>query len=82
MQTATIRFKTHYLCPGQWFVVVIYIDTGLTRTYCVKQWGVNARPCVADYIMTVWIWAGNYISFTIAADLIRLHMPGVKKSHV
>ena len=32
--------------------------------------------------MTVWILAGNYISFTIAAGLIRLHMPGVKKSHV
>ena len=32
------------------------------------------------YNMTVWILAGNYISFTIAAGLIRLHMPGVKKS--
>ena len=34
------------------------------------------------YNMTVWILAGNYISFTIAAGLIRLHMPGVKKSRV
>ena len=34
------------------------------------------------YNMTVWIWAGNYISFTIAVGLIRLHMPSVKKSHV
>ena len=33
------------------------------------------------YNMTVWILAGNYISFTIAG-LIRLHMPGVKKSRV
>ena len=32
--------------------------------------------------ITVWILAGNYISFTIAAGLIRLHMPGVKKSRV
>ena len=32
--------------------------------------------------MTVWILAGNYISFAIAAGLIRLHMPGVKKSRV
>ena len=32
--------------------------------------------------MTVWILAGNYISFTITAGLIRLHMPGVKKSRV
>ena len=35
-----------------------------------------------DYNMTVWILAGNYIRFTIAAGLIRLHMPGVKKSRV
>ena len=34
------------------------------------------------YNMTLWILAGNYISFTIAAGLIRLHMPGVKKSRV
>ena len=32
--------------------------------------------------MTVWILAGNYISFAITAGLIRLHMPGVKKSRV
>ena len=37
---------------------------------------------VGDYNMTVWILVGNYISFTIAAGLIRLHMPGVKKSRV
>ena len=37
---------------------------------------------VVNYNMTVWILAGNYISFTIAAGLIRLHMPGVKKSRV
>ena len=37
---------------------------------------------IHDYNMTVWILAGNYISFTIAAGLIRLHMPGVKKSRV
>ena len=34
------------------------------------------------YTMTVWILAGNYISFTTAAGLIRLHMPGVKKYRV
>ena len=34
------------------------------------------------HYMTVWILAGNYISFTIAAGLMRLHMPGVKKSRV
>ena len=37
---------------------------------------------VEYYNMTVWILAGNYISFTIAAGLIKLHMPGVKKSRV
>ena len=37
---------------------------------------------MGDYNMIVWILAGNYISFTIAAGLIRLHMPCVKKSRV
>ena len=37
---------------------------------------------VLYYNMIVWILAGNYISFTIAAGLIRLHMSGVKKSRV
>ena len=32
--------------------------------------------------MTDWILAGNCMSFTIAAGLIRLHMRGVKKSRV
>ena len=40
------------------------------------------RSRVTNYNMTVWILAGNYTSFTIAAGLIRLHMPGVKKSRV
>ena len=42
----------------------------------------NCRSVIYYYNMTVWIWAGNNISFTIAAGLIRLHMPGVKKSRV
>ena len=41
-----------------------------------------AQVSMSYYNMTVWILAGNYISFTIAAGLIRLHMPGVKKSRV
>ena len=36
-----------------------------------------AREMIPNYSMTVWILAGNYISFTIAAGLISLHMPGV-----
>ena len=31
-----------------------------------------------DYNMTVWILARNDIIFSVAAGLIRLHMPGVK----
>ena len=42
----------------------------------------SAGTVMSNYNMTVWILAGNYISFTIAAGLIRLHMPGVKKSRV
>ena len=30
------------------------------------------------YNMTVWILARNDINFSMAAGLIRLHMPGVK----
>ena len=42
----------------------------------------NASLYTVNYNMTVWSLAGNYISFTIAAGLIRLHMPGVKKYRV
>ena len=31
-----------------------------------------------NYNMTVWILARNDINFSMAAGLIRLHMPGVK----
>ena len=46
----------------------------------VPEAGIKGRD--KYYNMTVWILAGNYISFTIAAGLIGLHMPGVKKSRV
>ena len=36
-----------------------------------------AKGIIQNCNMTVWILAGNYISFIIAAGLIRLHMPGV-----
>ena len=48
----------------------------------IQHLHVQYDACIKYYNMTVWIWAGNYISFTIAAGLIRLHMPGVKKSRV
>ena len=48
---------------------------------CIEE--VVIRKVLSRYYnMTVWILAGYYISFTIAAGLIRLHMPGVKKSRV
>ena len=51
--------------------------------YSVAGFNAHAgKEYIKDYNMTVWILAGNYISFTIAAGLIRLHMPGVKKSRV
>ena len=42
----------------------------------------QAGPVAVYYNMTVWVLAENYISFTMAAGLIRLHMPGVNKSRV
>ena len=33
---------------------------------------------VFNYNMTVWILARKEINFSMAAGLIRLHMPGVK----
>ena len=35
-----------------------------------------------NYNMTVWILARNDINLSMAAGLIRLHMPGVKSSRV
>ena len=56
-----------------------YLDLWhLTLTFRVDITPVNR----IYYDMTVWILAGNYISFTIAAGLIKLQMPGVKKSRV
>ena len=50
--------------------------------YISQQGPLLLKSINFNYNMTVWILAGNYISFTIAAGLIRLHMPGVKKSRV
>ena len=40
---------------------------------CFRQWLCEQRETIDYYNMTVWILAGNYISFTIAAGLIRLY---------
>ena len=42
----------------------------------MKEHHINAYA--EDYNMPGWILAGNCIPFSIAAGLIRLHMPGVK----
>ena len=47
-----------------------------------KSWLAGRQVVVADYNMTVWILARNVINFSMAAGLIRLHMPGVKQSRV
>ena len=47
--------------------------------YCLIFFTKNGRECdVMNYNMTVWILARNDINFSMAAGLIRLHMPGVK----
>ena len=63
----------------------VYASTGLDNGLASNRqqaiiW--TNDDIVYYYNMTVWILAANYISFTIAAGLIRLHMPGVKKSRV
>ena len=60
------------------FIANIF-DCGKVDLTAIKRADIK---CVEYYTMTVWILAGNYISFTIAAGLIRLHMPGVKISRV
>ena len=37
-QPTMIWLKTHCLCPDKWFVVAIYIGTGLTGPYSATQW--------------------------------------------
>ena len=67
---------------GEWHIVTVKWSR-----MTISQWTVAAGDewhmvIVKYYNMIVWILAGNCISFTIAAGLIRLHMPGVKKSLV
>ena len=53
--------------------------------YLTDNWsddGIELILITLNYNMTVWILVGNYISVTIAAGSIRLHMPGVKKPRV
>ena len=46
-------------------------------------WIFHFAACLDNnYNMTVWILARNDINFSMAAGLIRLHMPGVKQSRV
>ena len=65
-----------------WDIALCYLTTNLPRLVLLNWTSGAASSLIEYYNMTVWIWVGNYISFTIAAGLIRLHMPGVKKSRV
>ena len=72
---------TYLHCVMQWahncaIILMTQHKTGVTPL--LMHWSY----CSLYYNMNVWILAGNYISFTIAAGLIRLHMLGVKKSFV
>ena len=58
----------------------IFVDDNYINS--VTLWLNKQKRVVPHINMTVWIVAENYISFTIEAGLIRLHMPGVKKSLV
>ena len=64
-----------------WQIGPFWQDTLAMIAWIIKDSAVSLDMAIY-YNMTVWILAGSYISFTIAAGLIRLHMPGVKKSRV
>ena len=53
---------------GNW--IGIYSDCCMSHRVTKWEW--------VSYNMTVWILAWNDINFSMAAGLIRLHMPGVK----
>ena len=53
---------------GNW--IGIYSDSCMSHRVTKWEW--------VSYNMTVWILAWNDINFSMAAGLIRLHMPGVK----
>ena len=44
----------------------------------LTHWPLGDVAVILYYNMTVWILARNDIIFSMAAGLIRLHMPGVK----
>ena len=85
-----LRYRYHFSDWSYFQWVQIYIELRFSHewiwlkcdVFVSKNVFVMQRCKKNDYNMTVWILAGNYISFTIAAGLIRLHMPGVKKSCV
>ena len=60
------------------YVVHQVISRVLVCIYDVIHIALRLMGCVIHYNMTVWILARNDINFSMAAGLIRLHMPGVK----
>ena len=60
---------------GNYEVIICQLD----RCQCHS---VDVNLLTGYYNMTVWILARNDINLSMAAGLIRLHMPGVKTSRV
>ena len=57
--------------------IIFYVFIVLNKVYVLHIQGI-----IKYYDMNVWISARNDINFSMAAGLIRLHMPGVKWSRV
>ena len=62
------------------YLLLIYYEVKICKRSS-EAWG--GESCIVEnYNMTVWILAGNYISFTIAAGLIKLHVCPVSRNLV
>ena len=68
-----ISFKGSYMYFGHVKNVFDAIRNGKLSVHAI-----SLQYLKIYYNMTVWILAGNCINFSMAAGLIRLHMPGVK----
>ena len=66
------------LAKGLWQCHKNFVELGSVTCHYLNQ----CRVIVPYYNMTVWILARNDINLSMAAGLIRLHMPGVKSSRV
>ena len=68
-----------YTVPGTKYNQVPLYRGPIKRDITHDTAVIEAEPWLnSNYHMTVWILARNDINFSMAAGLIRLHMPGVK----